>query len=252
MTMQHMRKANMIYLSQNLDFNMHDIIQDLFQLLKVSKNEQTCEQALALLRTFVADEQKLHYLIGLKSLSELPEEADVENTVPSWLKDSFSHRLTQQLINVEMSVKKRDEIIEEAGEKSAFDVDMDDQEANEDSANKKKTAYKPDQFEVTHTSGSAVAEVDVVIPLEMLLIPRVQIAAVRLLHAVFTFERYLERNRLGAEEKRIVAGVLQLRRLSRKLVSDDTIVPCAQAHVFKLHPLTQVILLDVVFEDVYL
>lgn len=193
-----------------------------------------------MLRSFVADEQKLHNLIGLKSLSDLPEEADVENLVPAWMKDSFAHKLIQQLLSLQMTVKNKDE---EMVEKSAFDVDMDDQAD--------RTSLQPNSFEVTHSS-TLTGESDEVIPLGMLLLPRVQIAAVRLLHSVFTYERYIERNRLGAEEKRIMAAVLQLRRLARKLVSEDaSSVQCDQAFILKLHPLTHVMLLDVVFEDVY-
>ena len=200
MTMMNLRKGHMALLARCPDFNIQEIIEDLFELLKVSKDETTTEQVLALMKTFVGDDQKFNNLIGLKSAADLPEEPDQENTVPAWLQNSFAYKLSTQLISLQMEAKYEEKPAQEE-DKSAFENNNMD---GEDGGQKGDTCQPLASFSVTHTLPDGVEEV---IPSSVLLSPRVSIAAVRLLHSVFTYEKQLERNRNSAEEKRIAQAI---------------------------------------------
>ena len=79
-------------------------MEDVLHLVKVTKDEKTCEQALHLLRSFVSDEQKFHKLVGLDSLSDIPEGEVPADQIPQWITNSFTCKLTKQLIGMKMKV----------------------------------------------------------------------------------------------------------------------------------------------------
>lgn len=86
------------------DFNVKDMMQDVFDLLKVAKDEKTCEQALLLLRTFVVEEQKFFRLIGIEALTDIPEDEVSAEQAPNWITNSFVHKLAKQLLSLKMTV----------------------------------------------------------------------------------------------------------------------------------------------------
>ena len=55
------------------EFKTKDFVKDVFHLLKVTKDERTCELALTLIRTFCSDENKLCSLFGIESISDIPD-----------------------------------------------------------------------------------------------------------------------------------------------------------------------------------
>ena len=95
----------------------------MFELLKFTKDEQTCEQILSLMRSFVNDEPKFYKLIGLKSLEDLPEVSESGEQASAWIKNSFAYKLTKQITSMTMTVSKVDDA-RPVQEQSAFDVDM--------------------------------------------------------------------------------------------------------------------------------
>ena len=55
-------------------FSQKDYTEDVLNLVRVTNDERTCEQALGLLRSFVTDEAKFASLVGIDSFKdELPE-----------------------------------------------------------------------------------------------------------------------------------------------------------------------------------
>ena len=139
---------------------------------------------MALIRSFVNDEPKFYNLVGLRALEDLPEEPESGDQAPAWITNSFAYKLTKQMVSMTMVVSQAEEA-KPAQEHSAFDVDMDEQVGSD--------GAKLSSFTVTRTFPEDIEEV---IPSAMLLCPKIQIAAARLLNTIFSFERYQERNRL--------------------------------------------------------
>ena len=55
-------------------FTQKDYTEDVLNLVRVTNDERTCEQALGLLRSFVLDDAKFASLIGINSFQdEVPE-----------------------------------------------------------------------------------------------------------------------------------------------------------------------------------
>ena len=67
-------------------FNSKDVLEDMLELLKITKDEATCEQILSLLRTFVGDETKFYKMIGLEDAASVPDEPNPEDgSPPGWI-----------------------------------------------------------------------------------------------------------------------------------------------------------------------
>ena len=95
MTMTRVGKGLSALMSK-FGFDMKDLLEDVFHLLKTTKDAKTCEQALSFLN--VCSEDKLLRVCGLESISDIPTSdlADPDE-LPDWLAKSFFGRLIKQL-----------------------------------------------------------------------------------------------------------------------------------------------------------
>ena len=59
------------FLQSRYGFELKDVIEDVFHLLKTTKDPKTVEQALTFLAT-LKDEDKIMQVCGLKSISDVP------------------------------------------------------------------------------------------------------------------------------------------------------------------------------------
>ena len=106
--MQQTKKMNIKELERMVKFDSKDFVKDIFHLLKVTKDEKTCEQALTLIRSFVSDENsKFYSLVGLEALTDIPEDSEAATEqAPAWIMNSFIWKLTEQMIGMDLDVKQ--------------------------------------------------------------------------------------------------------------------------------------------------